>query len=79
MGQLSPNAMNVQGTGQNVGQLKDLGWDKDQISQMGQATPNAWQNLTKGALTGLGQGLQSYGSSQRKNNPFWGGYGPGGQ
>lgn len=84
MGQLSPNSMQVNGTGQTVGDLKNIGYNQGQISQLG-TTPNIWQNLVKGGATGLANGLQNYGSAQgnmggmsrRTNNPYFYGYGQG--
>ena len=77
MGQLSPNAMNVQGTGQNVGELKNLGYSQGDISSLGGGTPNVWQKLVKGGATGLANGLQSYGQPQARgqNNLNFYGYG----
>lgn len=61
MGQLSPNAMNVQGTGQTVGDLKGLGYSQGDINTLGGGTPNIWQKLVKGGAMGTAQGLQNIG------------------
>lgn len=61
MGQLSPNAQTVNGTGGlNAGAAKQMGWTPQDIQNSG-TTPNVWQNLVKGGATGLANGLQSYG------------------
>ena len=56
MGQLGANAMNVNGTGQTVGDLKGIGYTPDQINQMG-TSPNIWQRLAKGGLQGASNGF----------------------
>lgn len=74
MGALSPNAMNVPGTGQNVGQLKQLGYDPSLIQSMNPQA-NTLQRFGRAGLQGLSQGLTSYG--QQANNPYFYGYGQG--
>ncbi len=64
MGQLSGNAMNVNGTGQSVGDLKNAGYSQGDIQSLG-TSPNIFQRIAKAGLQGVGQGLQN---QQSQNN-----------
>lgn len=87
MGALSGNALNVQGTGQNVGQLKQQGWTPQELQQAGQqgmVTQNPWQKMLQGGLAGTAQGLgaaprapANNRAPQKANNPYFYGYGQG--
>lgn len=58
MGQLSGNSMNVQGTGQTVGDLKNLGYSQGDVNSLG-TSPNPFQRIAKAGLQGVSQGLQN--------------------
>ncbi len=67
MGQLGASGMNVNGTGQTVGDLSKIGYTPDQISQMGTSL-NGSQKAMKAGLGGLkGFSQQQQGQQQPPN------------
>src|SRR5581483_3211558 len=56
----------VKGTGQSVGDLKDIGYGDDDIKALGGAKPSVGVGLARGALRG---GLNSIGSMQAPPSP----------
>jgi hypothetical protein len=59
MGQLGSNGLNVNGTGQNVGDLKKIGYSDSDINGMG-TSQNPLQKITQRGTQGLAQGFQNY-------------------
>jgi len=64
------NSDMVQGTGQSVGELKNLGYSQQDLQTMGGGQPSAGvglaRNLLRGGLQGTQQGLQ-----QRQQAPIF--------